>query len=103
MNRPAIHQALVRLLATQRHSLAMYLANTRPWAPPGSERALAAVRHIVEDQTKMSGRIADHMIDVYGQVDSGEFPMEFTSVHDLGIEYLIERLIAAERHDVGLI
>ena len=95
-----IREALVRLLATQTHSLAMYLTYTSPWMRDGDNHAMQVVSQVVEDQKQIAARVFDHMQQLYGRVDSGEFPMEFTSTHDLSLEYLVKLVIASQQQDI---
>ncbi len=53
--------------------------------------------HIVADQRGLCTRIADFLIDRYGRIDTGEYPLEFTGLNDCWLDYLLLELIAAEK------
>src|SRR5271163_541112 len=103
MPQPSSQEALTRLLAVQYRSLAMYLHDAAPWTHPGDEHALETLRHIVSDQRALSTRIADFMIDRYGRIETGEYPLEFTGLNDCGLDYLVLELIAAEKQIISII
>jgi hypothetical protein len=96
-------EALTRLLVVQYRSLAMYLHDAAPWTHPGDERAAHTLSHIVADQQTLSTRIADFMIDRYGRIDSGEFPLEFTGLNDCSLDYMVLKLIAAQKQTIATI
>lgn len=99
----ASRDALTRLLVVQHRSLAMYLRDAAPWTPPGEEQATETLEHIAADQRTMSGRIVDFLIDRYGRVDTGEYPLEFTGLNDCAMEYMVRELIAAQKQTIGVI
>ena len=91
------HQLLNRLLATQYRSLPMYLVHASPWAHRGDEQALATLQHIVDDQKNLATRIAEYIQQQHGNVDPGDFPMEFTGLNDCSIDYLVRKLTDDQR------
>ena len=93
-------QALGDLLRILYRSLPMYLAEARPWVRRGGEKLASAVAAIAGDQCLFAHRVAQAVIDLGGHPAPGAFPYQFTSVHDLAIDYLIERLIECQRRDV---
>jgi hypothetical protein len=103
MPQPSSQEALTRLLAVQYRSLAMYLHDASPWTHSGDERAVQALKHIVADQKALCTRIADFMIDRFGRIETGEFPLEFTGLNDCGLDYLVFELIASEKQIIAVI
>ena len=92
--------ALYRLLTTVYRSLPMYLADAAPWAARNDQRMVEALRFIVDDQKATSVRIAELLQQNQVPVETGDYPMGFTDLHDLSIEYLVKRLIACGRLDI---
>ena len=90
----------MRAFATQYRSLPMYLVYAAPYTGRGSEPALAALRHIVADQEQMAQRIGDLLVQNFGRIESVGFPMEYTALHDLALEYLVKRTVAAQGRDI---
>ncbi len=89
--------ALTQVLVAQYRSLAMYLQSAAPWAHPGDDRAASTLSHIVADQTALCARIADYIIDRFGRLETGDFPMEFTGLNDCSLDYMVRELISSEK------
>jgi hypothetical protein len=51
----------------------------------------------------MSERVCDLVQQLEGRVDLGSFPMQFASLHDLGLKYLVARAIEYQRRDIHVI
>jgi hypothetical protein len=85
-------------------SLAHYLHSARPFVgfgDPRDERIVETLEQIVADQQRLVDRIASLVLEQGGKVDLGEYPMEFTGLHDLSAGYLIKQLIAYQRRDLA--
>ncbi len=101
MTKPVILQTLNRLLTIVYRSLPMYLTYASPWTRHGDERAVAALRHIVEDQKQLSTRIAQYILQHHGSLETGEYPIEFLDMHDLSLDFLLTRLVEHQRSEVA--
>lgn len=102
LNRQTI-DALNLLLTTHYRSLPMYLTYATPWTHHGDERIVEALRHIVADQKDTCARIAKLLQDSQAPVDTGDYPMGFTDLHDLSLDYLMSRLIRCQAEDLATI
>lgn len=94
---------LNRLLTLLHRSLPMYLNEASPWTRPGGEPAEEVLRHIVADQQRDCGRLADVILERHGRLETGEFPMEFTDLHFLSYDFLVKELIEYQRQDIEAI
>jgi hypothetical protein len=103
MTKIGTHQALNRLLTIVYRSLPMYLAHACPWIGRGDEKAVAALGHIVEDQKRLSNRIAGYILETHGTIETGEYPIDFLDTHDLSLDYLITKLVGCQKDDVAAI
>lgn len=101
MSNPGTYQALNRLLTTLYRSLPMYLTDASPWMRQADADAVAAVRRIVDDQQQLSTRIAEYIIDHYGGVQLGDYPLDFPDTNNLAFDYLISRLVTCQQGDVA--
>lgn len=101
MNNRGTYQALNRLLTILYRSLPMYLTNTSPWTRPGDEGAIETLRQIVEDQDRLATRVAQFIVDGYGRVELGPFPLDFPDTNDLAFDFLIGKLVACQKNDVA--
>ena len=86
---------LNRLLAIHCRSFPQYLRWARPHVPRGRGQELEAIDAVALDQDVMAERISRMIVDADALPRTGEFPMEFTDLHDLDIDYV---LLAAERY-----
>lgn len=93
MSPPSTTDVLNRLLVLHERSLPMYLSYAPPDRLAANAQAKAVLGQIVEDQKRTIDRLATIVLDGGGLVDSGEFPMSFTSLHDLSLEYLLKLMI----------
>ena len=93
MSPPSTTDILNRLLVLHERSLPMYLSYAPPADLAKSEKAGAVLQQIVEDQRRTIDRLATIVLDAGGTIDHGEFPLSFTSLHDLSLKYLLKLLI----------
>jgi hypothetical protein len=94
---------LNRLLAIHCKSFPQYLRWSRPHVPPGRGEELEAIEAIAMDQDVMADRISRMIVDSDALPRSGEFPMEFTDLHDLDIDYLLRLAVKYQEQDVAAI
>jgi bacterioferritin (cytochrome b1) len=94
---------LNQLLAKLLRSLPQYLRWSRPHVPPGAEAAFDVVESAAKDQDVLADRIARMLMDAEVVPRTGEFPMEFTDLHDLDIEYLLKLVVERQIVDVAAI
>lgn len=100
---PATLDVLNELLRTQYRSLPMFLSGTDPYARSGDQRAEAVLANVVADQKAMVQRLGEAILDRGGQVDSGNFPIEYAELHFLALDYLIKELVVRQKDDVAAI
>lgn len=101
MTHPGSVEVLNRLLRIQYRSLPMFLAGTSPWTHQGDERAEISLTNIVADQKAMVQRIAETILEHGGQVDTGNFLIEFAELHFLSLDYLLKELVERQRADLA--
>ena len=95
--------ALNRLLQILYRSLAVYLHGKQIWSPRGREEVARELEEITADYGMYVERIANLICEADGCVDPGQFPLEFTSMHDLSLEYLFRELICRQQRDLAAI
>ena len=96
-------QNLNRLLAIHGGSLPMYLASAPPHRQFGDDSAWESLQHIMDDQKQMIDKIADHVESLDGTPNMGEFPMEFTGMHDLSMDFILQKALERQQNEVALI
>ena len=90
-DQPNTVDVLNTLMAIHCRSFPQYLTYSRPYIPPGNDGVVDTLEQIVDDQNSLSNRIAAMIRDADQVPDTGEFPMEFTDMHDLAIDFLLRR------------
>lgn len=94
---------LNRLYAIHQRSLPIYLSYAKPWSLGDDDRALGVLAEIVADQKLTIDRFATLILDHNGDVEPGEFPMSFTGLHDLSVDYLVQQMIEHQQRDIAAI
>lgn len=94
---------LNRLLVIHQWSFPMYLQSARPFTGGVESPAIDTLSYIAADQRAMAGRIIAMLLEAGAQPEHGEFPMEFTDLNDLGIDYLVGRAAVYQRQDIASI
>jgi bacterioferritin (cytochrome b1) len=88
---------LNRLLVLHLRSLPMYISQATPWINPGREAAWEAVQSIAADHQATADRFGAMILVADGVPAYGEFPLRYTALHDLALDYLLVRIIEYER------
>lgn len=94
---------LNRLFQIVYRSLPMYLAGADPWTAAPDDPASKALERLIADQKFYSGRLADMVLEYRGRLDSGDFPMEFTDLNMLSMDFLQTELIRCQKLDIAAI
>ena len=103
MDRTDTLEALNGLLQVLYRSLPLYLDGKQFWAPRGREDIAAAIAEAAGDYRAYIRRVADWIHRWDGRIQPGQFPMEFTAMHDLGLDYLLKELVDRQQRDVTAI
>jgi hypothetical protein len=92
---------LNRVLEILERSFPQYMRYARPYVPPGREIIMQTIEEVVAGQDALAQRVSQHVFDASGLPDHGDFPIEFTDTHDLGIEFLLLEAIDCTKQDIG--
>jgi hypothetical protein len=103
MSQPSTIHLLNRLLGIVSRSFLQYLKFSQPYVPPGRKEVLEVLETMVTDQNSMADRISQMVMDQKELARTGEFPMEFTDLHDLDIDFLVDRAMVYQRQDIELV
>lgn len=95
--------ALQRLMVIHYRSLARYLSYASPTWHRGDQRARVALQSIADDHQATADRVGEMLIELGIPLDYGHFPISFTGYHDLGFDFLLQRLIEFQRRDISAI
>lgn len=92
---------LNRLLVLHHRSLPAYLGWAQPWRKPGQQRAHETLQQIVQDQARTVDRLGSMILQGRGELEYGEFPIQFTGLNDLSFDYLLGRMITHQREMIA--
>ncbi len=103
MKQATVIDTLNRLFIIEHRSLAMYMIDSNPWMRAGDEKAAQVVAQIVQDQKAMAQRVADLIDAREGRIHNGSFPMQYTDLNMVSLDYLIGELARLLRQDIEAI
>ena len=101
MPSPDTINVLNRVLTILERSFPQYLRYARPYIPAGREKIMQTVHQIVAGQDALAERVNRQVFESGGLPDHGDFPIEFTDTHDLGIDFLVQEAIDCLKVDVA--
>jgi hypothetical protein len=101
MAAPNTIDLLNRLYVLHHRSLPVYLHYAPPYQLAANPHASTVLSQIVADQCRMADRIGALIVESGGIVDAGEFPMFFTGLHDLALDYLLKLLIERQERTIA--
>jgi hypothetical protein len=93
---------LNRIYAIHNYSLPIYLTYAKPWSLQGDDEARDLLDQIARSQQQMGDRLAKAILENGGDVESGEFPMDFTFYHDLSCDFLVNKVIEYQKSEIGV-
>ena len=96
---PMVVSVLNRLLHTLSRSLALYVEEIRPWSLAGRESVWTAIERLAADSRMYSQRVAEAIIEHGGQPNPGPYPLEFATLNDVGLEFLLRAIIDHLKRD----
>lgn len=92
---------LNRVLEILERSFPQYMRYARPYIPAGRESVMQTIEEVAAGQDALAQRVSQHVFDSSGLPDHGDFPIEFTDTHDLGIDFLLQEAVDCTKQDIG--
>lgn len=90
-------QILNRILVLHHRSLPTYLHFAPPWRLSMQPQVQEVLKHIAADHERTVDRLGPMILESGSAVDYGCFPMTFTGMHDLSVEYVVKTLIDRQK------
>ena len=103
MNAPSTNDLLNRVLILHEHSLPVYVSYALSDTLDATPKFAAVLRQMVEDQRRTVDRVATLILDNGGEVDRGEFPMNFTGYNDVSVKFLLKKIIERQEKTIAAI
>lgn len=101
MAKVTVNELLNRVMVMHERSLPMYLAYAAPFIGHGDEAASEVLSQIVTDQKYLVEKIGDFLIEHDHAVGHGHWDMNFTSLHDVSLHYLLSEVIRRQKQLVS--
>lgn len=98
MNSVDTNAVLNRLRVIHKRSLPTYLSYAVPWSHTGDEAATETLTQIANDHKTMVGRLGEVILEDGGVTEPGSFPIAFTSLHFLSVDFLVRKLIETQQN-----
>lgn len=92
---------LNRLLINLGRSLLQYVGECWPWTGADGEIERALILRIVDRQSEDVARLADLLVRRHWSVDFGTYPTDYTDLHYVALDFLLDQLIANEESLIG--
>jgi len=90
-------EVLNRIAALHHRSLPTYLTYARPWVRSGSESKAGIIEDIAADHHDLVQRILRVLEADDRPVSLGDFPMAYTDLNDLSLDFILRELARYER------
>ena len=91
---------LNQVLAIHGGSLPMYLESAPPHVQSGDEKVWEAIKNVIDDQRLTMDKLADYVEELNGTPYRGEFPMDFTGMHDLSTDHMLRNVIERQECEI---
>jgi hypothetical protein len=100
---PPATEVLNQILHLLCRGLPAYVVEINAWTRPAAAALREALARLMEDRRLYAQRTAQAILDRGGYPDPGSFPLEYTSLNDVSIEYLTDELIASLQMDIEIL
>ncbi len=87
---------LNKLLIDYSRCLLQYMGDCWPWTDADSADEQAVIKQLMQRQQVHIGRLAELLMNRQGTLDLGNFSHDFTGLHYVALDYLMDQLIASE-------
>lgn len=103
MSAATTSETLNQILATIYRSLPIYLTSAVPWTSDASSSVAKTIRGIADEQQALVNRLADAVLKNGSVPELGNFPIDYTGLHDLSVRYMLGELVREQERTVSAI
>jgi len=95
---------LNRVIVLHNIAIPCYLCEAVPCLQSsGDERAMTVIRDIAGSKHETADKLSLFVSENGGVPDNGDFPLNYTAFNDLGLDYLVKRMIQQQIQDIATI
>jgi hypothetical protein len=102
-NSSTVTDTLNQLLRLLLRGLSAYAVEVNPWTQPGRRPPGKALANLAADRRLFANRINRAILDRGAYPDPGSFPLEYTGLNDVSIEYLANEIIDSLHVDIEIL
>lgn len=92
-HRPHLLGPMNQLLIDLGRSLLQYVGEAWPWTPEDEARARETIESLVARQSDAVGRLTEFLDRRNWPIDFGLYPVEYTDLHYVSLDFLMKQLI----------
>jgi hypothetical protein len=80
-----------------------FVLGASPFVAPGDEQVLDVLRQVTVQQEHMASQVAEAILHRGGSLPKETYPMQYTSLHDLELRYLLAQILEEQRGIVSVV
>jgi hypothetical protein len=74
-------------------SLLQYVGESWPWSASGAEETRHTLQRLVDEQRESVAALVRLLVDRGEIIDFGTYPTEYTSLHYVAVDFLLDKLV----------
>ena len=90
------NELINELLIAVHRSLLQYSVECWPWTAPGEASEQDAITDMVQEQQIFVHRLVELLLESEFTIDFGGFPTEFTDLHYVALDFMLQEMIKDE-------
>ncbi len=94
------HDSLNDLLIELGRSLLQYVGESWPWTSADEQETQRSITSLIDDQQQDVLALAERMNERHHSIDFGTYPTEYTSLHYVSLDYLLDELVLNQQAKV---
>jgi hypothetical protein len=99
---PQTQAILHEIVRRESRSLLSYVADAYPWTTAAGGPALVTLRQAIDAETEAVATLGRYMVRHKAPLTFlGSYPAHFTSINFVALEYLLPRLVAAQKESIA--
>jgi hypothetical protein len=91
------NESLNQVLVELNRSLLMYALEAWPWTSSGGDAEHREIQSLAARRREHVASLVEFLVDRESDVDFGVYPVEFTDLHYIALDYLLKLLVDSEQ------